>query len=77
VALFVDLDSVIVASIDPNFEQGSADDVILARNGRGRCSAWARPRSFASPSARMRTSSMTFAPTRKASPTAIASSSTT
>lgn len=36
VALFVDLDSVIVDSIDPYFEFGSPDDVILARN-------WARP----------------------------------
>ncbi len=36
VALFVDLDSVIVDSIDPYFEYGSPDDVILARN-------WARP----------------------------------
>jgi hypothetical protein len=36
VALFVDLDSVIVDSIDPYFEYGAADDVILARN-------WARP----------------------------------
>ena len=36
VALFIDLDSVIVDSIDPYFEHGSPDDVILARN-------WARP----------------------------------
>jgi hypothetical protein len=36
VALFVDLDSVIVDSIDPYFEFGAPDDVILARN-------WARP----------------------------------
>jgi hypothetical protein len=36
VALFVDLDSVIVGSIDPYFEHGTQDDVIVARN-------WARP----------------------------------
>jgi hypothetical protein len=36
VALYIDLDSVIVDSIDPYFEHGSADDVILARN-------WSRP----------------------------------
>ena len=36
VALFVDLDSVIVDSIDPYFEIGSDDDVYVARN-------WARP----------------------------------
>lgn len=36
VALFVDLDSVIVDSIDPYFEHGHEDDVIVARN-------WARP----------------------------------
>jgi hypothetical protein len=36
VVLFVDLDSVIVDSIDPYFEHGADDDVIVARN-------WARP----------------------------------
>ena len=36
VALFVDLDTVIVDSIDPYFSYGSPDDVILARN-------WAKP----------------------------------
>jgi hypothetical protein len=36
VALFIDLDSVIVDSIDPYFAYGKPDDVILARN-------WARP----------------------------------
>lgn len=36
VVLFIDLDSVIVDSIDPYFEHGSPDDVILARN-------WTRP----------------------------------
>lgn len=36
VALFVDLDSVIVDSIDPYFEIGSDEDVYVARN-------WARP----------------------------------
>ncbi len=36
VALFVDLDSVILGNIDPYFTYGSPDDVILARN-------WARP----------------------------------
>lgn len=36
VALFVDLDSVIVDSIDPYFEYGSPDDVITARN-------WVKP----------------------------------
>lgn len=35
-ALFVDLDSVIVDSLDPYFSFGSQDDVILARN-------WAKP----------------------------------
>jgi hypothetical protein len=35
-ALFVDLDSVIVDCIDPYFEFGSPDDVILARN-------WSKP----------------------------------
>ncbi|MFG6457944.1 glycosyl transferase [Roseateles sp. BYS96W] len=36
VALFIDLDSVIVGSLDPYFEFGNEDDVICARN-------WARP----------------------------------
>lgn len=36
VALFIDLDSVIVDSLDPYFEFGAPDDVILARN-------WTRP----------------------------------
>ncbi len=36
VALFIDLDSVIVGNIDPYFEIGADDDVYLARN-------WARP----------------------------------
>jgi hypothetical protein len=36
VALFIDLDSVIVGNLDPYFTHGSPDDVILARN-------WARP----------------------------------
>jgi hypothetical protein len=36
VALFIDLDSVIVGSLDGYFEFGDADDVIVARN-------WARP----------------------------------
>lgn len=36
VALFVDLDSVIVDSIDPYFEYGDPDDVITARN-------WVKP----------------------------------
>ena len=35
-ALFVDLDSIIVDSLDPYFSFGSQDDVILARN-------WAKP----------------------------------
>ena len=35
-ALFIDLDSVIVGSIDPYFEIGGPDDVFLARN-------WVRP----------------------------------
>ncbi|PTU32779.1 glycosyl transferase [Stenotrophobium rhamnosiphilum] len=35
-ALFVDLDSVIVDSLDPYFSYGSPDDVLLARN-------WAKP----------------------------------
>lgn len=36
VALFIDLDSVIVDSIDPYFDYGDPDDVITARN-------WAKP----------------------------------
>ena len=36
VALFVDLDTIIVDSLDPYFSYGSPDDVILARN-------WAKP----------------------------------
>ncbi|HMO44823.1 MAG TPA: glycosyl transferase [Rubrivivax sp.] len=36
VALYIDLDSVIVGSLDPYFEHGQPDDVILARN-------WSRP----------------------------------
>lgn len=35
-ALFIDLDSIIVGSLDPYFSHGNTDDVILERN-------WARP----------------------------------